>query len=58
MSGLRWFIFDRFLVPKVKIDHRSRRDKDTEAAYQALVANHYQFLHYSYLGLSRRVLAG
>ena len=46
VSGLRWFIFDRFLAPKVKIDHRNRSDKDTEAAYQALVTNHYQFYQF------------
>ena len=46
VSGIRWLLFDWFLMPKVNIDNGNRINKDTEAAYQALIANHYQFYQF------------
>ena len=46
VSGVRWLVCDWFLVPPIKVDTSRRRIGETEVAYQALVANHYQFYQF------------
>ncbi len=46
VSGVRWFLCDRFLAPQVSLNTQRRREGETEAAYQALIANHYQYYQF------------
>ena len=46
VSGVRWFLCDWFLAPRVSLNNQRRREGETEAAYQALIANHYQYYQF------------
>ena len=46
VSGVRWFLCDWFLAPRVRMNAQRRREGETEAAYQALIANHYQYYQF------------
>lgn len=46
VSGVRWFLCDWFLAPQVSLNTQRRREGETEAAYQALIANHYQYYQF------------
>ena len=46
VSGIRYAALDWLLMPKVELNHGDRKDHNTEVAFQALVANHYQFYQF------------
>ena len=43
VSGLRWLLLDRWLMPPLKLDQSRRSEIGIEAAYRSVIVNHYQF---------------